>query len=120
MTTPRQTDGNSTKVPWQTVVMIMAAFIVGLMPFVIAQSKYSTKDDTSQLYTTQVDSLQRLANIEAQLQLISENTIDTAANTAAIDELERQIAILTAQLQSLLPANSDAGVIPGPPGAELP
>ena len=101
-------NGRST-VPWQTIVMVMAAFIVGLLPFLVAQRQYVTKDEVTFIRDQQLDILQRLTNLEAKIGQIEENT-------AAIGVLQSQVATLTAQLQSILPgagSSSDSGVIPG-------
>jgi hypothetical protein len=77
--------------PWQTIIAILAAFIVGLLPFVLGQGKYATKEDLNVIADRQQIVLQRLAA----------NDENIASNTQAFADLIARVAATESRLTAL-------------------
>ena len=95
MTPPRPT-ANPPPAPetgtewWKWTAAALAAFIIGLMPFIIASRTLVQQVDFEHVRQTQIEVLERLASIEAHLE-----TLD-----AQIAGLEGELALLRADLDA--------------------
>jgi len=77
---------------WQTAVMVLVAFIVGLLPYVVTQGKWATKDEVSQIRDRQNEGLLQVAA----------NTQHMNAVDADVASLKQDIEILRQQINTLI------------------
>jgi uncharacterized protein YpmS len=77
---------------WQTAVMVLVAFIVGLLPYVVTQGKWATKDEVAVIRDKQAEGLLQVTANKEHLNAVDVN----------ITELQKEMEILRSQITEIL------------------
>jgi hypothetical protein len=91
------TNGNGAP-RWQTIVTILTAFIIGLLPFIITIGRNATKQELNIIADRQQEVLQRLAAADEHTQTDKERY---ASLLAQINALESRTTALELRTQAL-------------------